>query len=253
MVELEKFAKFVAWLYNVRAMRPKVFSSIAAELLLARPAADLKAYLGGLMIQKVGHVLILDGINVYGKILTRIDELAKQPTTRLTPETKTLLSAVVGQHPGWSKNGNQKYADLQKSVEKAKKHSEEVHSPAHGGGTNGEKARLRAEVSDLLIFWTAPGALETLPTAPPPVCRRMRGERVEGSDRGSAREEARDDGAARPQQPRRAGRLLDHSLQGHPSEHIYPPPARWGGRSGYLSGTPGEVSIFVARPTIPRG
>jgi hypothetical protein len=110
LVDLEKFAKFVAWLYNVRAMRPKVFSSIAAELLLARPAADLKAYLGALMIQKVGHVLILDGINVYGKILTRIDELAKQPTTILTPETKTLLAAIVGQHRMWSKNANEALA-----------------------------------------------------------------------------------------------------------------------------------------------
>jgi hypothetical protein len=58
------------------------------------------------MIQKVGHVLILDGINVHGKIMTRIDELAKQPTTRLIPETKTLLAAVVGKHSGWSRDAN---------------------------------------------------------------------------------------------------------------------------------------------------
>ncbi len=146
LCELEKFSIFVAWLYNVRVMKPMVFSSIAAELLLTRPAADLKAYLGGLMIQKVGHVLILDSINVYGKILTRIDELAKQPTTRLIPETKTLLAAVIGKHPGWSKDGNKKYADLQKSVEKAQKDLEEVYFLLN---TEGE-AKLRPEIFDFL-------------------------------------------------------------------------------------------------------
>ncbi len=142
--ELKKFAIFVAWLYNVKVMNPKVFISIAAELLLARPAADLKAYLGGLMIQKVGHVLILDGINVHGKIMTRINELAQQPTTRLIPETKTLLAAVVGKHSGWSRDGNKKYADLQKSVEKARKDLEEVYFPLNNEG----ETKLRQEIFD---------------------------------------------------------------------------------------------------------
>ncbi len=155
--------KFVAWLYNVRAMRSKVFSSIAAELLLERPAADLKAYLGGLMIQKVGHILILDGINVHGKILTRINELATQPTTRLTPETKTLLAAIIGQHLNWSKNANVKYAKLKKSVEKSKEELEEVYSPAHGMPIIYMGEWQTKEVSDLLSLAAATEIRETSP------------------------------------------------------------------------------------------
>jgi hypothetical protein len=112
LVELEKFAIFISWLYNLKVMRTNFFADMLYNFIMRKPCINIKVYIGAIIVKKVGHVLILDRINIFSKTFTRIDELAKQPTLRLTLDTKKTIIATLNMYPVFSANAYKKYYKL---------------------------------------------------------------------------------------------------------------------------------------------
>lgn len=112
LAELEKFVTFVASLYKSKAISIDVLMDILEKLLLPKPSSDLKVYLGCRIVEIASNVLILDGANVYCKIMVQIDKLRKFQSSAFTPGTKKIISDVIDMYASVSRNGNTQYADL---------------------------------------------------------------------------------------------------------------------------------------------